>query len=197
LRLVLSIPSRAIPFGSKLGSKEAPAQMTLVEDMPLPGNDDEFPHFLVPARNNIQRQLLRLQVLLGRPSAERSRNRLLLWMLGVGFSLWRAVFQSGNSLDVERNLDRARWFLNEIVRNNAAAYGTELNSWSLGYYLSNARFRIVAAYEELPDSLKSVELTNCVTSIKATLKADAKPGPEEWIECFKAMVLLLGLAETL
>lgn len=105
------------------------------------------------------------------------------------------MFQSRESLDGEHNIDRARWFLNEIVRSNAATYRDELNSWSLGYYSSNVRFRIVAACEELPDSHKSVELTNCVTSIKATLKADAKPGPEEWIECFNAMVLLLGIVE--
>ncbi len=42
------------------------------EEMPLPQRGDEdFPLWLVPARNNIQRQLLRVQRMLGQPSKDR------------------------------------------------------------------------------------------------------------------------------
>src|SRR5262245_40950473 len=45
--------------------------MSSYEEMPLPQKgDDDFPAWLVPARNNIQRQLLRLQALIGPPPKE-------------------------------------------------------------------------------------------------------------------------------
>jgi len=33
-------------------------------------------------------------------------------------------------------------FLNEIILNNAALYTTELNTWSLEYYIENAAYRL-------------------------------------------------------
>jgi hypothetical protein len=36
----------------------------------------------------------------------------------------------------------ASWFLDEIIHNNAATYATELNAWSLEYYVENAVYRL-------------------------------------------------------
>ena len=70
----------------------------LIEDMPRPSSAEEFPAWLVPARNNIQRQLLRLRRRLDQKQSPREAVALN-WLEGVGFSLWRAVFQAGEGLE--------------------------------------------------------------------------------------------------
>jgi hypothetical protein len=132
--------------------------MQYEEDKPIPKPDGpaEFEEFLVPARNNIQIHLLRMQRLIGYPPSgqerptkrhtvkatpeEEERYAMLGALIGAGFSLWRAVFQASNELsEPTLNLAWVRWFLNQIIRNNMAAYQTELNSWSL------AEFRMLCA----------------------------------------------------
>jgi hypothetical protein len=54
-----------------------------------------------------------------RISPRDSHTIILGWLLGVGFSLWRSVFQAGHAMDRDFNFERARVFLDEIIRNNA------------------------------------------------------------------------------
>jgi hypothetical protein len=178
------------------------------EPMPIPiQGDKDFPGWLVPARNNIQRQLLRLQNLLGQPSKneppppvpiDSDEGWVLGWLLGVGFSLWRAVFQAGENLERDRNFEAGRKFLDDIIRNNAAAYRDELNSWSLGYYLSNARFRLIPAHKSLKrlmSASETVELDALISRIEEGFEAAPGPAPNEWMLCFHAMRLMLDALE--
>jgi hypothetical protein len=175
------------------------------EEMPIPKSDEEFVLWLVPARNNIQRQLLRLQTILGRPStnpAELPRMSprdsmpyLNGLMLGVGFSLWRAVFQAGHALERDLHLERGRIFLNEIIRNNAAVYSTELNSWSLGYYLENARFRLLTLRGFLGNSEKLPEIDKYLVEVKQSWEHRSGPAPQGWVNCFHVMRLMLDIME--
>ena len=115
------------------------------EKMPRPSRPDQFANWLVPARNNIQREMLRLRPILvahpyvGFPTWVVHARHLLL---GACFSLWRSVFQAGvpplNSVLAEDG----RKFLDQIINNNAATYATELNAWSLEYYVENAVYRL-------------------------------------------------------
>jgi hypothetical protein len=110
-------------------------------------------------------------------SLDDSRMWKLGWLLGVGFSLWRAVFQAGKALDRDVNFERGRIFLNEIIRNNAAVYYTELNSWSLGYYLNNARFRLLAARKLFHTVELTRELDEHLDKIKKSLQASKRMRP--------------------
>jgi hypothetical protein len=168
----------------------------IVEEMPLPDPKGEnFTSWLVPARNNIQRELLRLQKLIGQPKPaqptdqELQRYRKLGWLLGVSFSLWRAVFQASKELNKEdKTLEAGRTFLNDIIRDNAAVYRTELNAWSLGYYLNNARFRLVATWDESPELHSNSHLKTTISIMSRGIGApDRSGGPDEWTECFEAL----------
>ena len=109
--------------------------------MPLPRRDSDFPEWLVPARNNIQHELLRIKNLLADSpqsidAVQRSLDEdQLNLVLGAAYSLRRAVFQAGHQFDQRTVISTAREFVDEVVRNNAAMHNTELKSWSLGYYL--------------------------------------------------------------
>jgi hypothetical protein len=181
------------------------------EKMPRPSNERDFAAWLVPARNNIQREMLRLQPIIAVPPLATIpswvlRSRRLV--LGACFSLWRSVFQARYFYTV-RKQDEAphvdvsadgEKFLNEIIYNNAATYSTELNSWSLEYYVENAVYRLKHARE---------------LAIEAGINAHLLPEPHmlgeapddhrgffvrttlftpfvEWENCFHATVALIS-----
>lgn len=119
-----------------------------IEAMPRPQETDQFLDWLVPARNNIQREMLRLKPLFRITPATTAP----IWIfegrhltLGSCFSLWRSVFQAREQL-VNRLLreDGAK-FLDKLISDNAATYSTELNQWSLQYYIENSVYRLQEA----------------------------------------------------
>jgi hypothetical protein len=173
----------------------------LIEEMPRPGKDGDFKEWLVPARNNIQRQLLRLRKRL-EDKNDKKVAVALNWLAGVGFSLWRAAFQAREGLESNTVVAASKEFLDKIIRDNAAMYQTELNTWSLGYYLGNARLRLVHLgvrlwpYKELPSQLASlldeIEKPMIWDVRRERRKRDAF---EEWEACFRAMCLMLDEIE--
>jgi hypothetical protein len=181
------------------------AKRTIKYDpMPTPSrNGVRFEEFLVPARNNIQKHLLRVQKLIGYPKEDvgpkaRARYELVGALIGAVFSLWRAVFQSLNPLRQENaGLEAGRDFLNKIIKDNAAQYTTELNPWSLGFYLNNARYRLVEMERRLRKKGIKVdsELKALIPRMKKLVRGFTKDAPEEWIDCFKAMTLIINAVE--
>jgi len=126
--------------------------ITSFEEMPRPSGESNFAEWLVPARNNIQRQMLLLRPLMEvEPTAEPAwviRSRGLV--LGACFSLWRSVFQTRRFYEGDQRADHHKdglKFLDDIIHNNAATYMTELNAWSLEYYVENAVYRLRHARE--------------------------------------------------
>ena len=132
--------------------------ITSFEQMPRPSREQNLAEWLVPARNNIQRQMLLL-----RPLIELEPNAIVpTWVirsrclvLGSCFSLWRAVFQTRRFYEGN---ERATYHkeglkcLDDIIHNNAATYMMELNAWSLEYYVENAVYRLRHAREMALDS---------------------------------------------
>ena len=121
----------------------------MMEPMSWPRRHSDFPEWLVPARNNIQRALLRIKELLAAFPQTTDADQtsldedLLNLMLGAAFSLWRTVFQAGHQYDQRTAVSGAREFVDEVVRDTAAIHAMELSAWLLGYYLSDARLRLV------------------------------------------------------
>jgi hypothetical protein len=116
------------------------------ESMPRPTSADQFAAWLVPARNNIQREMLRLRpVVLTDPKFDPfsqwvySARHLVL---GACFSLWRSVFQARYEPETVHSSEEARKFLDKIILDNSATFTTELNPWSLAYYVENAVYRL-------------------------------------------------------
>lgn len=173
----------------------------LIEDMPRPRKEEEFQAWLVPARNNIQRQLLRLRKALDREHPPKVAVALN-WLAGVGFSLWRGVFQAREGLEAANVVKASKTFLDKIILDNAAIYQTEMNTWSLGYYLGNARLRMVHLgvrlwpFPELPAKLSSLldELEKPMTWNNLPGKAKRDPY-QEWEDCFRCLCLMLDEIE--
>lgn len=122
--------------------------------------EEDFLRWLVPARSRIQDALLRLYDLAlyyeAHPNEAASKNcSIYRLLLGAGFSLWRSVFQAHTDLSVGENVKRAKELLETVMRDNAVLYPTEKNSWSFGYYLNNAKYRLVDIHGWLEEPFKS------------------------------------------
>ncbi len=119
--------------------------------------DEEFISFLVTHRAQIQEAIRKLYFLSHRDeqltggTTERVVRGLLV---GASFSLWRAVFTASQPLDQPTNIDQSLKFLKNLIETNAVAFQAEQNSWAFGYYINNARFRLRAAYDLLPEDVK-------------------------------------------
>jgi hypothetical protein len=89
------------------------------------------------------------------------RDRELFGLLtGAAFSLWRAAFLT----DIERApalvLDGVEHFLQLVVRDNAINFpqDRQTRAWTVGYYLNNARFRVLRFLEKVRDDKTFSEL---------------------------------------
>src|SRR5205807_9071615 len=93
-----------------------------------------------------------------RPRAPRST---LLLTAGSAYSLWQAVFLAKRHRSTAEIVHHAAVFLEALVRDNTITNSAdrELLEWSAGYYLNNARYRLVRVRERLmqvrPDEVKA------------------------------------------
>jgi hypothetical protein len=89
---------------------------------------DDFIRFLVPKRSEVQDALKTLYFLsdkaidAGLMSTELEVHGL---MVGVGFSLWRAVFTAHKPLTRKENLSSSKDFLANLIATNAVAFPAE------------------------------------------------------------------------
>jgi hypothetical protein len=173
--------------------------MVMMEPMVWPRRHADFPAWLVPARDSIQRELLRIKELLAAlPQTTEEVHAsldesLLNLMLGAAFSLWRSVFHAGHQYDQGAAVNTAREFAGEVVRNEASIHATELNAWLLGYYLSGARLRLAQAVRRWPEYLGH----GFFQSYKLTEIGPTHPTftPESWGQCLAALNDLLSSYE--
>jgi hypothetical protein len=120
---------------------------------------DDRPDFrwLVDRRSQVQLALVELHGLIARPEqqvqllSDLDATRAHGLLMGAGFSLWRAAFLSHGSRDRADVLRHAESFLSTLLADNAINYpqDRDTKNWSSGYYLNNARFRLVKAYSVL------------------------------------------------
>lgn len=115
--------------------------------------------WLVASRNEIQSLLLELYN--QRPEVDPrnggfNEQRLKQWnlLVGVAFSLWRAVFLVVDADDEGRDPTKvgtnAQTFLLKVIKANSITFGDDVSThgWSSGYYLNNARYRIKSLLAE-------------------------------------------------
>jgi hypothetical protein len=132
---------------------------------------DDFIRFLVPKRSEVQDALKTLYFLsdkaidAGLMSTELEVHGL---MVGVGFSLWRAVFTAHKPLTRKENLSSSKDFLANLIATNAVAFPAEQVSWAYGYYINNARLRLKQIVELLPEENK-VSLHAAIKSVGKTV----------------------------
>jgi hypothetical protein len=123
--------------------------------------------WLLSARADIQRDLLDLHNLvtlrrdaLMQGDDDRLRSTFGL-LVGAGFSLWRAAFQSDIARGWPDILNRADELLRELLVTNAALFTFErtVRDWTFGYYLNNALQRLAEVRQKLGDENLTDTLT--------------------------------------
>lgn len=122
--------------------------------MPAPADYDHF-DWLVEGRSRNQQATLGLYKIIR--SDRDDLERLLVMqqagqqLLGIAFSLWRAVFLSDLTGDVLDQLADAEKFLESLIAHNTVLYQTDFASreWSFGYYLDNALYRLSRLPEDI------------------------------------------------
>lgn len=113
------------------------------------------------------------------------------YLVGAAFSLWRAAFLT----DVEDKRppkevqESIRKFLHPLIRDNIINFAQDRDSsnWSVGYYLSNANFRIIAVAKRRVgiSGLQDYELAVTPMDLN-THDADAQ---SKWEQSYRALQL--------
>lgn len=118
----------------------------------------------IEARESSQRLLLALYEF-GQQiddSTERPKTEIFSLLVGVAFSLWRGAFLTDKPTREWPNVLRnAQELLQKALSTNAIAFGTEheLQGWTGGYYLTNAKLRLQEALQARPEDLARVKIS--------------------------------------
>jgi hypothetical protein len=93
-----------------------------------------------------------------------THNLIFQLMLGIAFSLWRAVFLGGEPLEPVAALADAKVFVKNVVSDNAIGYAQEQLSkrWVSGFYASHIQYRMFHLNDQYAETLKVEELVSFV-----------------------------------
>jgi hypothetical protein len=120
--------------------------------MPQGAGDDlteEHWRWLVDSRCKNQKVTLELYLAIKNNSISINRDVRLAYiaqeLAAVAFSLWRAVFLSDVSEEVEEQMSDVETFLKTLISTNAIAFQQDRVSreWTFPYYLKNAQNRLL------------------------------------------------------
>src|SRR5690242_16316454 len=124
------------------------------------GSGNEHLRWLVRGRSRNQKATLDLYLIIKNPASSIDRNiahaQIAQELAAIAFSLWRAVFLSDLTEDVERQMGDVRSFLQTLISHNAINYPQDhtYREWTFQYYLNNARERLLnIARQGLPGIL--------------------------------------------
>jgi hypothetical protein len=104
--------------------------------------------WLVENRSRNQQSALEVYKIIERENKKLSRSRrhraFAHCLLGICFSLWRAVFLANLKQDKGALLKDATSFLRELIETNNISFQTDVRNkeWSFRYYVQNARDRL-------------------------------------------------------
>ena len=115
-------------------------------------NELEDMEWLVDRRSKIQALLVRIYSTIGDDLPVTSMGASVKFLLvGVGYSLWRAVFLAESTRDWKTVNEHAKDFLRKLIKDNAIGYPQEsaTKAWTVGYYLNSAYHRLNRAYHIL------------------------------------------------
>lgn len=79
---------------------------------------------------------------------------------GIAFSLWRAVFLSDLTGELDDQLLDVTSFLGNLISNNSIGYSQDRGAreWTFQYYLKDARLRLQTLAGQPPDIVESSEV---------------------------------------
>ena len=160
--------------------------------------------WLVGARKDSQDLLLCLldYQIQNKGALRRDPSRSVFALLvGAAFSLWRAAFLSNAKRIWPKILNDANYLLDKVLKDNAITFQNELDmrEWTGGFYLNNAKYRLVEASYMLKISKKSHADNNQVAFKQfEKLKQSGienKSATESWDTLYKASREMYNLLE--
>jgi hypothetical protein len=119
-------------------------------------------------------------------------------MVGIVFSLWRAVFLFHQPKNWEATLSDAQNFLEKVIADHIINFADDFRErgWSFAYYINNAHLRMRLLCAEMPElrqALLPSELSLIDESLVITHETETLPLLNSYIvalttalECFKA-----------
>jgi len=109
-------------------------------------------------------------------------------LLGIAFSLWRAVFLSDTTGDYEDQIADAEKFLVSLIADNTVLYVTDKNArnWSFRYYLDNAVYR-----------LRELAASRLALVDGADLARVAESEKDEWLHAQESLTKAIARFETI
>jgi hypothetical protein len=146
--------------------------------MPEGGGDlnEEHLRWLVDSRCKNQKVTLELYLAIKSNHTSINRDVRLTYLAqelaAVAFSLWRAVFLSDLSEEVEKQMSDVEVFLRTLISTNAIAFPQDLQSreWTFPYYLKNARNRLLDIARQGPFEMLKLD----------DIEIEARSAKEDW-----------------
>src|SRR5271169_1705632 len=154
----------------------------------MPTSQNQFFEWLVPARSRIQEETLRLYLIcntrfqegLQNPQFDALAVALADNLVGMGFSLWRAVFQASEVVHPHSNLERGLLLLRRVIADNTITYMDEKNPWSFKYYLDNAFYRSLDIFRDFDMAGQGATLAPELIELKEKATGAPTSSPEHW-----------------
>ena len=137
----------------------------------------------VDSRSKNQKVTLDLYLTIKNNSAEINRNlqlaELAQELAAAAFSLWRAVFLSDLSEEVEEQMIDVEVFLQTLISQNAIAFQQDFRSreWTFPYYLNNARTRLIDIARRTSFEILTLE----------AIDIEARSAKEDWTITHEAL----------
>ena len=166
-------------------------------------NDAEFFEWLVPSRSKIQETLLKLYAICNANYKEGIKNerfddlsiRLADVLVGMGFSLWRAVFLAGHEINLHSDLAKGLLILKRVIADNTIVYADDKNSWSFKFYLENVYLRHSDLYDIFDKEPNSQWIRDALEQITIRHHEAPNASPYYWNFMYDLFVLWLSVLE--
>ena len=81
-------------------------------------------------------------------------------LIGIAFSLWRAAFLINANRTSDSIVEKADFFLHKLLADNTIGYSQDVAAceWMSGFYLNNARLRLIQIKKDLLLSDRKCEI---------------------------------------
>jgi len=154
--------------------------------MPEGAGDDlteEHWRWLVDSRCKNQKVTLELYLAVKNNPISINRDVRLTYvaqeLAAVAFSLWRAVFLSDLTEEVEKQMSDVEVFLRTLISTNGIAFQQDRRSreWTFPYYLKNARNRLLDIARQGPLDMLNVD----------DIEIEARSAKEDWTITHEAL----------
>jgi hypothetical protein len=139
----------------------------------------DFADWLLTRRADIQRLMVDLYFFSKSNCQlqEHEPDRLIYGhLVAIAFSLWRAAFLADRRRDWTSTFEGLHAALDKLIRDNSFLFPDEKNSgsWTVTYYLQNARLRLLHAQRHLKESHIRPDYTNLASQIHEEFGENAR-----------------------